>query len=282
MIATNSYDDYGIPAATNMGRFGYTGQAWLAELGMSYYKARIYSPTLGRFLQTDPIGYADGLNWYNYVGSDPVNGRDPSGLEEDEIVITEKRFKATESFSNFDFSGTGGFSFGSGDPCSGPLGVLCDGGGGTSGEAGEILVTAARAGKREKPGAGPAPQRVDCKSTARQVSKVSSAFSNGFGTSAAAMGVLGAEPPAAFLGAVAVGADLTNAAAGVYEYVTEGDASILRSSITGKAVGFGASLYLKAAAAIYRFTPSSAKKIALEYAGEQLGGAVPQASQCPN
>ncbi len=47
---------------------------------MCYYKARIYSPTLGRFLQTDPIGYADGLNWYNYVGSDPVNATDPSGL----------------------------------------------------------------------------------------------------------------------------------------------------------------------------------------------------------
>ncbi len=75
----NSYDDYGIPAAGNVGRFQYTGQAWLPELGMYYYKARIYSPTLGRFLQTDPIGYGDGLNWYNYVGGDPVNFRDPSG-----------------------------------------------------------------------------------------------------------------------------------------------------------------------------------------------------------
>ena len=43
--------------------------------------ARIYSPTLGRFLQTDPIGYGDGLNWYNYVGIDPVNATDPSGLK---------------------------------------------------------------------------------------------------------------------------------------------------------------------------------------------------------
>jgi len=47
---------------------------------MYHYKARIYSPTLGRFLQTDPIGYADGMNWYNYVGGDPVNGRDPLGM----------------------------------------------------------------------------------------------------------------------------------------------------------------------------------------------------------
>jgi RHS repeat-associated protein len=78
--AINAYDEYGIPASTNTGRFQYTGQAWLPELGMYYYKARIYSPTLGRFMQTDPIGVAGGINLYGYVGGDPVNNDDPSGL----------------------------------------------------------------------------------------------------------------------------------------------------------------------------------------------------------
>jgi hypothetical protein len=47
---------------------------------MYHYKARIYSPTLGRFLQVDPTGYDDDINLYAYVRNDPTNGRDPDGL----------------------------------------------------------------------------------------------------------------------------------------------------------------------------------------------------------
>ncbi|MEL6362435.1 MAG: RHS repeat-associated core domain-containing protein [Pseudomonadota bacterium] len=38
-----------------------------------YYKARFYRADLGRFLQTDPIGYGDGMNMYPYVGGDPMS-----------------------------------------------------------------------------------------------------------------------------------------------------------------------------------------------------------------
>lgn len=85
-VTTNTYDEHGIPGGSNSGRFQYTGQMWLPELGIYYYRARMYSPTLGRFLQTDPIGYGGGANLYAYVGGDPVNHTDPSGLEEPIIV----------------------------------------------------------------------------------------------------------------------------------------------------------------------------------------------------
>lgn len=59
--------------------FQYVGMYTDAETGLYYDRARYYSPSLARFLQTDPIGYNDDIDWYTYVGNDPTDKTDPSG-----------------------------------------------------------------------------------------------------------------------------------------------------------------------------------------------------------
>jgi RHS repeat-associated protein len=58
----------------------FTGRRLDFETGLYYYRARMYSPDMGRFLQTDPIGYGDGIHWYAYCGNNPVVLVDPEGL----------------------------------------------------------------------------------------------------------------------------------------------------------------------------------------------------------
>jgi len=58
----------------------FAARQWDQESGLLHYRNRAYSPELGRFLQQDPTGYADGMNLYAYAGNNPLLFSDPYGL----------------------------------------------------------------------------------------------------------------------------------------------------------------------------------------------------------
>jgi RHS repeat-associated protein len=125
MLTKVGYQTYGKSSVTS-GTFRYTGARIDAETnGLYDFRARIYSPMLGRFMQTDPIGTAGGINLYAYVGNDPLNRTDPLGLYTLQI--------------GFAGSGGGGFAIPLGlgivIDTSGHVGIYFYGGGGLQGGA---------------------------------------------------------------------------------------------------------------------------------------------------
>ena len=74
-------DASGQAVAIPQSRFLYTAREFDTETGLYHYRTRAYSPTLGRFLQTDSIDFDGGdVNLFRYVANAPLNYNDPLGL----------------------------------------------------------------------------------------------------------------------------------------------------------------------------------------------------------
>jgi len=84
-VKTYSYDAFGRITESGIGggdnSYTYTAREYDTETGLYYYRARYYDPKAGRFITKDPISFAGGdVNLYAYVGNNPVNWVDPSGM----------------------------------------------------------------------------------------------------------------------------------------------------------------------------------------------------------
>ena len=118
-----TYSAYGLGTVAGAGTaaFRYTGRRFDAETGLYFYRARTYSTTLGRFLQTDPIGIKGGINIYAYVGNDPLNKADPTGLASN---LSEYSYGRSTTLSSSYFSPLAGAIAGSGLPTIPKIGAL--------------------------------------------------------------------------------------------------------------------------------------------------------------
>ena len=81
---TYDYDAFGNlvgSTGTTPNVYRYQGEALDSETGLYYLRARYYDPTVGRFLNVDPMA-DQGEHPYEYAAADPVDGHDPTGTQD--------------------------------------------------------------------------------------------------------------------------------------------------------------------------------------------------------
>jgi RHS repeat-associated protein len=97
VVSSTTYEPYGNTAAgTVPTTVGYTGHVNDPELGLTYMQARYYDPIAARFLSVDPVvtdtSSGGGFSRYTYVGNDPLDNTDPTGMEDlPEVVVHGKK-----------------------------------------------------------------------------------------------------------------------------------------------------------------------------------------------
>jgi RHS repeat-associated protein len=98
------YDEFGrVVQNTNPGfqPFGFAGGLYDEGTGLVRFGARDYDSQLARWTAKDPVGFSSGAtNLYSYVGGDPINERDPTGLWPEEPLSLGSGWTARVDYFN--------------------------------------------------------------------------------------------------------------------------------------------------------------------------------------
>ena len=113
------------PTSSGSGSLALKADTWPEETipenpQVSYYRARYYNPTVGRFLTEDPMAFDAGINFYSYTLNSPLNFRDPGGMD---IAVIENGPTEGNPIGHtaIAITGHGIYSFGNNTPCGSSL-----------------------------------------------------------------------------------------------------------------------------------------------------------------
>jgi RHS repeat-associated protein len=99
-----TYDSFGKLTASSgslVNSFQYTARESDSETGLYYYRARYYDPSVGRFINEDPVKFGGGGNFYRFVDNKPTGLSDPYGLSPADVQrIKDKCKRCTQSITD--------------------------------------------------------------------------------------------------------------------------------------------------------------------------------------
>ena len=93
----------------------FSTKRYFSDVGLNYYGYRFYAPSIGRWMNRDPLGEAGGLNLYGFVQNNPINAIDPWGLD---TAVAVGGPTSGNPFGHvaISFTGQGVYSYGTSTP----------------------------------------------------------------------------------------------------------------------------------------------------------------------